>query len=118
MRRWSSVTTGVHGLRIGIPRVTSPLSTFVRVQAFEKVKFQEYFPQELDPAIYRPTRHILSALEDLGASLVPVSLPSTSYALSAYYVIASAEASSNMARYDGVQHGSFPLLKLASEQFV
>jgi hypothetical protein len=59
--------------------------------------------------MYQPTRRILRSLEKLGASLVPVSLPSTSYALSAYYVIASAEASSNMARYDGVQYGIFLL---------
>ena len=40
-----------------------------------------------------------------GANIVPVSMPSTSYALSSYYVLASAEASSNMARYDGIQYG-------------
>lgn len=41
----------------------------------------------------------------MGATLVPVSLPMTRYALSAYYVLASAEASSNLARFDGVQYG-------------
>jgi len=74
------------GLRIGIPR--------------------EYFPVELDSSVVNPLRVVLAKLQSLGASLVPVSLPSTPYALSAYYVIASAEASSNLARYDGVQFGT------------
>jgi len=46
-------------------------------------------------------------LKEGGAELVPVTLPSTPYALSAYYVIASAEASSNLARYDGQRFGDY-----------
>lgn len=55
-------------------------------------------------------------LKENGANIVPISMPSTSYALSSYYVLASAEASSNMARYDGIQYGevfsflTFPLI--------
>jgi Asp-tRNA(Asn)/Glu-tRNA(Gln) amidotransferase A subunit family amidase len=48
---------------------------------------------------------VVRALKNRGASVLPVFLPNTSYALSAYYVIASAESSSNLARYDGVQYG-------------
>jgi Asp-tRNA(Asn)/Glu-tRNA(Gln) amidotransferase A subunit family amidase len=48
---------------------------------------------------------VVRALKNRGATVLPVSLPNTRYALSAYYVIASAEASSNLARYDGVQYG-------------
>ncbi|EIW75283.1 amidase signature enzyme [Coniophora puteana RWD-64-598 SS2] len=71
------------GLRIGIP--------------------QEYFPAELSPP---PGLHtLLSHLQSHGASLVPVSLPATRAALSAYYVLASAEASSDLARFDGVRYG-------------
>ncbi|KAI0923586.1 hypothetical protein AcV5_009084 [Taiwanofungus camphoratus] len=73
------------GLRIGVP--------------------QEYFPAELQPSMLKPVKRVLNSLRARGASLVPVSLPSTPYALSAYYVISSAEASSNMARYDGIQYG-------------
>ncbi|KZV63560.1 amidase signature enzyme [Peniophora sp. CONT] len=50
-------------------------------------------------------RGVLTSLREAGAELVPVSLPNTKYALGAYYVLASAEASSNVARYDGVQYG-------------
>jgi len=67
---------------------------------------QEYFPSELPPQIIEHVRSVLTALKANGANIVPVSLPSTSYALSSYYVLASAEASSNMARYDGIQYGS------------
>ncbi|KEP49099.1 glutamyl-tRNA(Gln) amidotransferase subunit A [Rhizoctonia solani 123E] len=66
---------------------------------------QEYFPHELDPASLVPFRTFLNTLQSRGAQLVSVSLPNTSYALSAYYVLASAEASSNLARYDGVRFG-------------
>nr|VWP02235.1 MADS-box MEF2 type transcription factor [Ganoderma boninense] len=73
------------GLRVGVP--------------------QEYFPTELQPSIVTPVRAILDQLRARGATIVPVSLPSTPYALSAYYVISSAEASSNLARYDGIEYG-------------
>lgn len=66
---------------------------------------QEYFPTELSHSITAPLRKVLTALKKKGATIVPVSLPRTSYALSAYYVISSAEAGSNMVRYDGVQYG-------------
>ncbi|KAG2121690.1 Glutamyl-tRNA amidotransferase subunit A, mitochondrial [Suillus cothurnatus] len=72
---------------------------------------QEYFPSELNTTIVTAVRKVLERLSALGAELIPVSLPLTPYALSAYYVIASAEASSNLARYDGVQYGTrSPLL--------
>ncbi|KAL1707894.1 amidase signature domain-containing protein [Schizophyllum commune] len=74
------------GLRIGVP--------------------QEYFPASLAPSARAHLRRALATLAAHGATIVPVSLPSTSYALSAYYVIASAEASSDLARYDGMQYGT------------
>ncbi|KAF9224191.1 amidase signature enzyme [Gyrodon lividus] len=77
--------SNLEGLRIGIP--------------------QEYFPLELDPNIIRSLRNVIKGLEGMGASILPVSLPTTQYALSTYYVIASAEASSNLARFDGIQYG-------------
>lgn len=66
---------------------------------------QEYYPSEISPAVVEPLRKLIGALKDHGATIVSVSLPSTPYALSAYYVIASAEASSNLARYDGIEYG-------------
>ena len=73
------------GLRIGVPR--------------------EYFPAELSRDISEWVQEVVSGLQVRGATVVPVSLPSTVYALSTYYVLVSAEASSNMACYDGVQYG-------------
>ncbi|KZT20966.1 amidase signature enzyme [Neolentinus lepideus HHB14362 ss-1] len=85
--RWDGDSSSLSGLRIGIP--------------------QEYFPTEMQPSVLHPIRSLLKELRGLGATLVPVSLPSTSYALSAYYVIASAEASSNLARFTGVEYGTY-----------
>ncbi|OJT02947.1 Glutamyl-tRNA(Gln) amidotransferase subunit A, mitochondrial [Trametes pubescens] len=73
------------GLRIGVP--------------------QEYFPTELQTSVVDSLRRVLDRLQAEGATLVPISLPSTQYTLSAYYVISSAEASSNLARYDGIEYG-------------
>ncbi|KAM4063836.1 amidase [Hirsutella rhossiliensis] len=68
----------------------------------------EYNIAELDPVIRATWAAAASALESAGATVVPVSLPSTREALCAYYVIAAAEASSNLAKYDGVRYGVRP----------
>ncbi len=73
------------GLRIGIP--------------------QEYFGSGLDAATGAAVQDALRQLEAQGATLVPVSLPHTALAVPAYYVIAPAECSANLARYDGVRYG-------------
>ncbi|PWN93486.1 amidase signature enzyme [Acaromyces ingoldii] len=75
----------LEGLRVGIPH--------------------EYFPKELAHRTLGPLRETLRSMQRAGATLVPVNLPRTEVALSAYYVIASAEASSNLARYDGIRYG-------------
>jgi aspartyl-tRNA(Asn)/glutamyl-tRNA(Gln) amidotransferase subunit A len=76
---------GVAGLRIGVPA--------------------EYFPAELDGETRAAADRALDALRDAGATIVPVSLPHTKYALPTYYLLAPAEASSNLSRYDGVRYG-------------
>ncbi len=73
------------GLKIGLPR--------------------EYFGDGLDPAVETAIREAIRVYESLGATVREVSLPHTSLAIPAYYVIAPAEASSNLSRYDGVRFG-------------
>ncbi|SEM75521.1 Asp-tRNA(Asn)/Glu-tRNA(Gln) amidotransferase subunit GatA [Halomonas caseinilytica] len=73
------------GLKIGLPR--------------------EYFGDGLDPAVESAVRDAIKVYESLGATVMDVSLPHTHYAIPAYYVIAPAEASSNLSRYDGVRFG-------------
>jgi len=80
------VDEGVKGLKIGIPA--------------------EYVMDGMDPAIVALWETGQAWLKDAGAELVPISLPHTKYALPAYYIIAPAEASSNLARYDGVRYGA------------
>lgn len=75
----------VKGLKVGLPR--------------------EYFVDGMDPEIAQQVRQAAKALEALGARVEEVSLPHTRFALAAYYVIAPSEASSNLARYDGVRYG-------------
>lgn len=65
----------------------------------------EYNIAELDPSVKEMWEKVASKLEALGARIVPVSLPATKEALCAYYVLAPAEASSNLAKYDGVRYG-------------
>jgi len=76
---------GVKGLRIGVPR--------------------EYFTKDLAPDVAAPIRAAIDELAKLGAKVVEVSLPNQHLSVPAYYVIAPAEASSNLARYDGVRYG-------------
>jgi len=75
----------IAGLRIGIP--------------------EEYFGEGVDPRIAETVRDAIGVLENLGADTVPVSIPGMQYALAAYYVICTGEASSNLARFDGVRYG-------------
>jgi aspartyl-tRNA(Asn)/glutamyl-tRNA(Gln) amidotransferase subunit A len=74
------------GVRIGVPR--------------------EYLPPSLPAEVAGPVRHALELLVRLGAELREVSLPHTQYAIPCYYVVATAEASSNLARYEGVRYGA------------
>jgi aspartyl-tRNA(Asn)/glutamyl-tRNA(Gln) amidotransferase subunit A len=76
---------GVAGLRLGVPR--------------------EYFIEGMDPEVAASVRAAMAAYEKLGATLVDVSLPHTKHALATYYLIAPAEASANLARYDGIRYG-------------
>lgn len=81
---------GVDGLRVGI---ISELLEGELASGFE-------------PEVLQRTRDAAAALEAAGATIVPVSVPSAIYGLSAYYLIAPAEASSNLSRYDGVRYGN------------
>lgn len=75
----------IKGLRIGLP--------------------DEYFSEGLDPAVRARVEAAVKTLESLGAEIVPVSLPNTEHAVATYYIVATAEASSNLARFDGVRYG-------------
>jgi aspartyl-tRNA(Asn)/glutamyl-tRNA(Gln) amidotransferase subunit A len=66
---------------------------------------EEYFAEGLDAAVGGSVRDALRALEREGCSVRPVKLPHTSYGVACYYIVATAEASSNLARYDGVRFG-------------
>jgi aspartyl-tRNA(Asn)/glutamyl-tRNA(Gln) amidotransferase subunit A len=73
------------GLRIGIPR--------------------EYFVEGSDPEVERAVRNAIKMLEGIGAVTADISLPHTEYGVAVYYLLASSEASSNLARYDGIKYG-------------
>ena len=66
----------------------------------------EYFGQGMQPEVEMAVRAALGTLSDLGAELIEVSMPHTEYALPVYYLLAPAEASANLARYDGIRYGS------------
>ena len=81
----SALTADVKGLRVGIP--------------------SEYFLPGMDPEVATAVEEVIRVLEGLGAVQEKVSLPHTGYAIATYYLVATAEASSNLARYDGVKYG-------------
>ena len=66
---------------------------------------KEYFGSGLDPEVRAAVEAAIQKLAQLGCEVVPVSLPHTEYAIPTYYIVATAEASSNLARYDGVRYG-------------
>ena len=65
----------------------------------------EYFISGMEPSVEKRVREAIRTYENLGAVIVDIALPHTEYAVAAYYIIATAEASSNLARYDGVKYG-------------
>jgi len=80
-----ALTGDIKGMRIGLPK--------------------EYFIDGLDPDVQRVMNDAIETYRRLGAEFVDISLPHTDYAVATYYLIATAEASSNLARYDGVRFG-------------
>jgi aspartyl-tRNA(Asn)/glutamyl-tRNA(Gln) amidotransferase subunit A len=76
---------GVEGWRVGIPK--------------------EYFVEGIDPEVEAAVRKAIEIVESSGAKCIEISLPHTEYCLAVYYIIAPAEACSNLARYDGVKYG-------------
>jgi aspartyl-tRNA(Asn)/glutamyl-tRNA(Gln) amidotransferase subunit A len=81
----NALKDGLQGMKIGIPK--------------------EYFIEGLDPEVEKNVQHGIGLLREAGAETVEVSLPHTDYCVAVYYLIAPAEASSNLARYDGVKYG-------------
>jgi aspartyl-tRNA(Asn)/glutamyl-tRNA(Gln) amidotransferase subunit A len=75
----------LQGLKLGLPR--------------------EYYVEGSDPEVLSAVREAVSVCEGLGAEIVEIDLPHTEYAIAAYYIVATAEASANLARFDGVRYG-------------
>ncbi len=75
----------LHGIRLGLPR--------------------QYFVEGMEPGVEARVREAVAALEAAGASVVEVDMPHTDYGLATYYIVAPAEASANLARYDGIRYG-------------
>jgi aspartyl-tRNA(Asn)/glutamyl-tRNA(Gln) amidotransferase subunit A len=67
---------------------------------------KEYMVGGLDPEVRQAIDAAVKQLEDLGAEIVEISLPHTDYAIATYYIIATAEASANLARFDGIRYGA------------
>jgi aspartyl-tRNA(Asn)/glutamyl-tRNA(Gln) amidotransferase subunit A len=84
---------------------TRPLANAGRQEAIHLGVPEEYFVEGMQDGVREAVQAAIGALEALGASVQPVSLPSTRYALACYYIIAPSECSANLARYDGVKYG-------------
>jgi len=75
----------IQGLKIGVPK--------------------EYFAKGIDLEVEKIIKNAIKKAEDAGAKIVPISLPSTEYAIACYYIIVPSEVSSNLARFDGIKYG-------------
>ena len=82
----ASLSEGIRGMKLGLPK--------------------EYMIGGLDPAVKAATDAAVQQLARLGAEIVEISLPHTEYAVATYYIIATAEASANLARFDGIRYGA------------
>jgi aspartyl-tRNA(Asn)/glutamyl-tRNA(Gln) amidotransferase subunit A len=81
----ATLTGEMAGVRVGVPK--------------------EFFVEGIAPEVEQSVRAALKSYESMGARMVDISLPHTSYAIAAYYIVATAEASANLARYDGIRYG-------------
>ena len=81
----AALTGEMAGVRVGVPK--------------------EFFVEGIAPEVEQSVRAALKSYESMGARMVDISLPHTSYAIAAYYIVATAEASANLARYDGIRYG-------------
>ncbi|HXG48292.1 MAG TPA: Asp-tRNA(Asn)/Glu-tRNA(Gln) amidotransferase subunit GatA, partial [Methylomirabilota bacterium] len=81
----AALTGDIKGLKLGLPR--------------------EYMIEGLDPEVSAAVRAAIDQLQRLGAEVVEISLPHTEYAVATYYIVATAEASANLARFDGIRYG-------------
>ena len=93
----AELEAGVAGIRIGLP--------------------EEYFGDGADPEVREALEGAIRLYEKLGASIRPVRMPHASYAIAVYYVVAPAEASSNLSRYDGIRFGSRQAASSLSELY-
>ncbi|PJF21391.1 MAG: Asp-tRNA(Asn)/Glu-tRNA(Gln) amidotransferase GatCAB subunit A [Phototrophicales bacterium] len=82
----AALTGDIRGLKIGIPK--------------------EYFVEGMQPEVESAVRVAIDKLQELGAQIVEISLPHTEYSLPVYYLVATSEASANLARFDGIRYGS------------
>ncbi|HEX9263108.1 MAG TPA: Asp-tRNA(Asn)/Glu-tRNA(Gln) amidotransferase subunit GatA [Candidatus Binatia bacterium] len=97
--RYSEMLTGeIKGLRLGIPK--------------------EYFVSGMQPEVEQAVRGAIGELEKHGTIIEEISLPHTEYAVAVYYIVATAEASSNLARYDGMRYGRRAAAKDLTETYM
>lgn len=82
----ANLDAGVSGLKLGIPK--------------------EYFTEGMDPDVRQIVHNAIEKLKNAGAEIIDISLPHTEYAVATYYIIAPAEASSNLSRFDGIRYGN------------
>lgn len=82
----AEISQSIKGLKIGMPK--------------------EYYIEGMDPKVKETVITAVKQLEDLGAKIVDISLPNTEYAIDIYYILQTAEVSSNLARYDGIRYGN------------